>query len=144
VGDKHHLSSFFAGNLLLGIAVEKVQEVAGYVEMTPIPLVPRKVRGLINLRGQIVTAIDLRDCLELAERPTGQAPVNVILRTDDGFASLLVDSVGEIVEVDENDFELPPENLRGGVREMIQGAYKLDDRLIHVLNLERALDVSCA
>jgi purine-binding chemotaxis protein CheW len=140
--ERHHFCSFFVDNFLFGIAVEKVQEVASSVEMTPVPLAPPKVRGLINLRGQIVTAIDLRSCLGLSERPIGQAPITVILHTDDGYASLLVDRVGEIVEVDENDFELPPETLRGPVRDLIQGAYKLDNKLMHVLNLERALYVA--
>ena len=141
MGTKHHFSTFFVGDLLFGIPVEKVQEVAGFVEMTPVPLAPPKVRGLINLRGQIVTAIDLRNCLDLEGQPVGETPVNVILRMDDGYASLLVDRVGEIVEVDEDAFEFPPETLRGPVRELIQGAYKLDKELMHVLDLDRALHV---
>ena len=142
MNEKHSFSSFFVDNVLFGIAVEKVQEVASSVEMTPVPLAPPKVRGLINLRGQIVTAIDVRSCLELSERPIVQTPINVILLTADGYASLLVDRIGEIVEVDEKDFELPPETLRGPVRELIQGAYKLDNQLMHILDLERALHVA--
>ena len=140
--EKRHFSSFFVDDVLFGIAVEKVQEVAGLVEMTPVPLAPSKVRGLINLRGQIVTAIDLRTCLGLGDRPVGQTPVNVILRTGDGYASLLVDRVGEIVEVDENEFEPPPETLRGPVRELIRGAYKLHNKLMHVVDLDRALHIA--
>ena len=140
--EKRHFTSFFVEDVLFGIAVEKVQEVASLVEMTPVPLAPLKVRGLINLRGQIVTAIDLRTCLGLGERPVGQTPVNVILHTADGYASLLVDRVGEIVEVDESEFELPPETLRGPVRELIRGAYKLDNKLMHVVDLDRALHIS--
>jgi purine-binding chemotaxis protein CheW len=140
--EKQRFSSFFVANVLFGIAVEKVQEVAGSVEMTPVPLAPAKVRGLINLRGQIVTAIDLRTCLELGERPIGERPVNVILHANDGYASLLVDRVGEIVEVDEIDFELPPETLRGTARQLIRGSYKLDKELMHVLDLEQALRVA--
>jgi purine-binding chemotaxis protein CheW len=142
VNEKRHFSSFFVEDVLFGIPVEKVQEVASSVEMTPVPLAPPKVRGLINLRGQIVTAIDLRSCLQLTERPDGQAPVNIILHTNDGYASLLVDRVGEIVEVDQDDFELSPETLRGPARELIRGAYKLDNKLMHVLDLERALHVA--
>jgi purine-binding chemotaxis protein CheW len=140
--EKRHFSSFFVDDLLFGIAVEKVQEVAGLAEMTPVPLAPAKVRGLINLRGQIVTAIDLRSCLGLSERPTEQTPVNVILHTSDGYASLLVDRVGEIVEVDESEFERPPETLRGPVRDLILGAYKLDSKLMHVVDLDRALHIA--
>ena len=137
--EKRQFSSFFVDDFLFGIAVEKVQEVATCANMTPVPLAPLKVSGLINLRGQIVTAIDLRRCLGLSDRPSGQVPVNVILRTDDGYASLLVDRVGEIVEVDEDSFERPPETLRGPSRKLIRGAYKLNEQLMHVLDLERTL-----
>jgi purine-binding chemotaxis protein CheW len=137
--EKRQFSSFFVDDFLFGIAVEKVQEVASSANMTPVPLAPPKVSGLINLRGQIVTAIDLRRCLELSDRAPGQEPVNVILRTDDGYASLLVDRVGEIVEVDEDAFERPPETLRGPGRELIRGAYKLNGKLMHVLDLDRTL-----
>ena len=137
--DKRQFTSFFVDGFLFGVAVERVQEVVTSANMTPVPLAPRKVSGLINLRGQIVAAIDLRRCLELSDRPSDEVPVNVILRTDDGYASLLVDRVGEIVEVDEDTFEPPPETLRGPGRELIRGAYKLNGKLMHVLDLDRTL-----
>jgi purine-binding chemotaxis protein CheW len=139
--DKHQFCSFFVDDLLCGIAVEQVQEVAGAMDMTPVPLAPSKVGGLINLRGQIVTAIDLRTCLGLGDRSSGQIPLNVILHTDTGYTSLLVDGVGEIVEVDDDAFELPPETLRGRSRDLILGSYKLSDRLMHVLNIERTIEI---
>src|SRR5262249_2675292 len=132
-------STFFLDDLLFGVAVESVQEIAGAIPMTPVPLAPKKIRGLINLRGQIITAIDLRRCLGLPEQPSGTPSVNVILHADNACASLLVDRVGEIVEVEESSFELPPETLRGPARELLQGAYKLRDSLMHVLDLEQTL-----
>ena len=84
------------------------------------PLAPPVVRGLINLRGQIVTAIDLRRRLELRDRPADQLPVNVVVHTDDGAVSLLVDEIGDVLEVPENAFERPPETLQGTARELIR------------------------
>jgi purine-binding chemotaxis protein CheW len=140
VTERKQFSSFFVNDLFFGIEVAKVREVAGALYMTPVPLAPPAVRGLVNLRGQIVTVIDLRCCLQVGERTPDQVPVNLILYTDDGCASLLVDEIGEVLEVDEDTFELPPETLQGRPRELILGAYKLDNRLMHVLDLERTLN----
>jgi purine-binding chemotaxis protein CheW len=94
------------------------------------------VRGLINLRGQIVTAIDLRERLNLPPRPESQEPVNVVVETDEGAVSLLVDAIGDVLEVTEQQFERPPETLQGEARDLIQGAYKLPDRLLVILDPE--------
>jgi len=142
MAERKQFSSFFVDDLFFGIEVTKVQEVMGAVYMTPVPLAPPAVRGLMNLRGQIVTSIDLRSRLQLGERPVDQVPVNLILYTDDGCASLLVDGVGEVLEVREDTFEPPPETLQGRLRELIRGAYKLDNRLMHVLDVERTLNIT--
>ena len=99
------LCTFFVDGLFLGVEVEKVQEVIRYQEMTRVPLAPGVIGGLINLRGQIVTAVDLRKRLDLDERPVDDFPMNVVVRTDDGAMSLLVDDIGDVVEVDEQSFE---------------------------------------
>ena len=131
----------FLDNLYFGVEVYKVQEVIRYQEMTRVPLAPREVRGLINLRGQIVTAIDLRRRLELTERPGDRLPMNVVVRGDDGAMSLLVDEIGDVVEVQEDSFERPPETLRGMARDLITGAYKLKDRLLLMLDTEKAVQL---
>jgi purine-binding chemotaxis protein CheW len=131
--------TFFLDGLFFGVEVHKVQEVIRYQEMTPVPLASRVVQGLINLRGQIVTAIDLRRRLELTERSADQLPMNVVIRTDDGPVSLLVDEIGDVLEVDEEAFERPPETLRGVARELIRGAYKLKDRLLLTLDSDCAV-----
>ena len=139
MGDKRQYSSCLVGDLRVGINVETVQEVTSGSELTPVPLAPPLVGGLLNLRGQIVTAIDLRRCLQLGVRPTDQPAVNLILRTDDGCVSLLVDQVGDVLEVDDDDFEVPPQTFQGRLRELITGAYKLDDSLLLVLATENVL-----
>jgi purine-binding chemotaxis protein CheW len=139
---RKQFSTFVVDRLLFGVEVEKVQEVICYQEMTRVPLAPLVVKGLINLRGQIVTAIDLRRRLELHERASGDLPMNVVVRHEDGAVSLLVDEIGDVLEVEEENFELPPETLDGKARELIRGVYKLNGRLMHVLNTNEAVSVA--
>jgi len=139
---KKQFSTFLVDQLLFGVEVEKVQEVIRYQEMTRVPLAPPVVKGLINLRGQIVTAVDLRRRLGLRERAATDLPMNVVVRQDDGAVSLLVDEIGDVLEVEEESFELPPETLDGKARELIRGVYKLNDRLMHVLNTQAAVSVA--
>lgn len=115
----------------------KVQEVIRYQEMTPVPIAPAMIQGLINLRGQIITAIDLRRRLELPERPEGQLPMNMVIRTEDGGISLLVDEIGDVLEIAESCFERVPETVTGVARELILGVYKLNGRLLLILDTER-------
>lgn len=133
--------TFTLDGLYFGVEVHKVQEVIRHQVMTPVPLAPDVIGGLINLRGQIVTAVDLRRRLKLRPRPEGQLPMNVVMRTDDEAVSLLVDEIGEVVDVDDATFEAPPETLDGVARELITGAYKLAGRLLLVLDTERAVAV---
>src|SRR5688500_7958873 len=137
----HQYCTFYADGYYFGVDVLKVQEIIRYQEMTRVPLAPPVVRGLINLRGQIVTAIDLRRRLEMPDRPADQLPVNVVVQTDDGAVSLLVDEIGDVLEVPEKAFEPPPETLRGTARELIRGAYKLEDRLLLILDSARAVNL---
>jgi purine-binding chemotaxis protein CheW len=137
-------ATFELDGRLFGIEVEEVQEVIRYQPMTRVPLAPAEIQGLINLRGQIVTAMDLRRRLGMPERPEGELPMNVVVRTADGWVSLLVDEIGDVVEVDEASFERPPETLTGSARTMIRGAYKLEERLLLVLDIHRTVALSAA
>ena len=96
---------------MFGVDAQTVQEVIRYQEMTRVPKAPPSVSGLINLRGQIVTAIDLRTRLGLKPRAAGKLPMNVVVRSDDGAVSLLVDQIGDVIEVDADNFETPPDTL---------------------------------
>src|SRR5581483_12163096 len=107
--------------------------------MTRVPLAPPVVRGLINLRGQIVTALDLRRRLDLPDRPEGMLPVNVVVQTDDGAVSLLVDEIGDVLTVADDLFEPPPATLRGPARDLVRGAYKVPDRLLVILDPVRTV-----
>lgn len=129
--------TFFLDNLLFGIESQRIQEVIRYLELTEVPLAPASVSGLMNLRGQIVVAIDLRRRLRLSDRTSEVAPVCVVVRTPDGSVSLLVDDIGDVVEVNEESFEPPPETLHGDLRLVIVGVHKLDRQLMHVLDADR-------
>jgi purine-binding chemotaxis protein CheW len=114
--------------------VLKVQEVIRYQEMTRVPVAPPMVEGLINLRGQIITAIDLRRRLELPERAADQLPLNLVI-------SLLVDEIGDVVEIESQSFERVPETVTGIARELILGVYKLETRLLLILDTERSANL---
>ncbi len=131
--------TFYLDGLLFGVEIQGVQEVIRHLPMTQVPLAPRVVSGLINLRGQIVTAVDLRRCLGMADRATGHLPMNVVVRTADGPVSLLVDDIGDVIEVSEDSYEPPPQNMSAQQKEMVRGVYKLDGRLLLVLDTERSL-----
>ena len=109
--------------------------------MSRVPLASELVGGLINLRGQIVTAVNLRRRLGLEDRQ-GQPPMNVVVRTNDGAVSLLVDEINDVVDVDQKAFEPPPDTLDVAGRELIQGVYKLKDKLLLVLETDKAANVS--
>ena len=142
MADVKQFATFYLDKLLFGVEVEKVQEVIRYQEMTRVPLAHAVVRGLINLRGQIVTALDLRRRLDLAERASDRLPMNVVVRTGEEAVSLLVDEIGDVLEVDDATFEAPPETLQGVGRELIRGAYKLKDRLLLVLDTEKTVTIN--
>lgn len=126
--------TFYLGDQYFGLDVLSVQEIIRAQPMTKTPLAHPVVRGLINLRGQIVTAIDLRKRLDLPPAPEDCEGVNVVLQTDDGAVSLLVDEIGDVLEVSESQFENPPVTLQGPSRQLICGAYKLPDELLVILD----------
>jgi purine-binding chemotaxis protein CheW len=138
------LCTFVLDRLLFGVDVVRVQEVIRYQEMTRVPLASPVIRGLINLRGQIVTALDMRARFEFPPRGPAELPMNVVLRSDEGSISLLVDEIGDVVEVDEETFEGPPETISSLGRELIAGVYKLENKLLLLLDTDRAIRVDAA
>lgn len=142
MGQRRQFCTFFLDGLRFGVDVQKVQEVVPYHEMTRVPLAPATIRGLLNLRGQIVTGIDLRRRLELGERPSDQLPMNIVLRGEDSPVSFLVDDIGEVIELADDHWERPPETLQGPVRELIQGVYSLQDELLLILDTAKTLELT--
>jgi len=142
MSDSKQFCTFFLNNLFFGVEVLSVQEVIRYQQMTRVPMAPTTIEGLINLRGRIVTAIDLRRRLRFPEREGDTEPTNVVVHGDDGTAvSLLVDEIGDVLDVDESTFERPPENLAPAARDLINGVYKLKDKLLLHLDLAKTIAV---
>jgi purine-binding chemotaxis protein CheW len=142
MSDRQQYCSLTVGDLLLGIRVEAIQEVLRDTTITPVPMAHPAIRGLINLRGQIVSAIDLRRRLGLPDLEAGSAFTTMVLGTDEEPLALVVDTVGDVVEVASDTFEKPPDTLKGDARAMIEGAHKLERQLLLVLNLDQVLDLS--
>lgn len=134
--------TFVLDGHLFGIPVASVQEVLREPSVTPVPLAAPAVSGLINLRGQIVTSLNLRERLRLAPRAEGAPSVSVVVRTaDGGAASLVVDRVGDVIEPDPDSIEAPPETLDPRIRALVDGVCKLDGELMLMLDTELAVDV---
>ncbi len=134
-------ATFEVADQLFGVRVEAVQEVLSFNEYTSVPLAPAAVGGLFNLRGQVIAAIDLRVQLGMPRQSLQGSVMNVILRGDDEPVSLLVDVIGEVVDLDEDLFEPPPETLTGRARELVVGTFKMDGRLMLELQVAQALDI---
>jgi purine-binding chemotaxis protein CheW len=133
-----HVCTFTLGDTLFGIDVPVIQEVLRPQTMTRVPLAPSVVRGLINLRGQIITAIDLRERLGLPPAPEGVTGMNVVTRLQDETVSFLVDDVGEVLDLPADQFEEAPPTLTGTLRDVTIGVYKLRSRLLLLLNVNAA------
>ena len=135
------LSTFHVGKYLFGVDVSLVQEVVRLQMITPVPLASPEIAGLINLRGEVLTAIDLRARLGLPPADSTREPVNVVVRVDDEPVSMLVDEIGGVLEVSQVPFEQTPSTVDERVRDLLLGAYTLPDRLLLALNARRVLDV---
>ncbi|GAA2504373.1 chemotaxis protein CheW [Winogradskya consettensis] len=133
-------ATFEVAEQLFGVEVDTVQEVLSYSEYTPVPLAPPAVGGLFNLRGQVIAAVDLRVQLGLPRQTLAGPKMNVILRGDGEPVSLLVDRIGEVVDLDDDAFEPPPDTLSGHTRELVVGTFKLDGRLMLALDVTQAVD----
>ncbi len=132
-------ATFEVAGLYFGVELKCVQELIRYQEMTVVPLAPVSVQGLINLRGQIVIAVDARRALGLPDRVAGELPMNVVLRAEDGCVSLLVDQIGDVVSVDEDSSTQVPENIPLKLRRMIRSVHELPERLLLIPALDKML-----
>lgn len=130
--------TFTLDGSLYGIDVVRVQEALRSHTRTRVPLAPPTVAGLVNLRGQVVLTIDLRTRLGLAGRADLAEPMMVVVQVDGEPVSLLVDEIGDVVEVGPGSFESPPDTLDATLRPLILGAHKLEAGLLLVLDVDQA------
>lgn len=137
----NQLCTFRLGPLYLGINVTEVREVLLQADVTAVPHADDVIEGLINLRGQIATCIDLRRRLGLEPRDEDMVPIHVVTMNDGEPVTLLVDAVGDVVDVDPETYEIPPTTMDPETRELILGAYKLESELLLVLDLTKVTHV---
>ena len=137
---QRQFATFYLDGHLCGIEVLKVQEVIPFQEMTAVPLAPESVEGLINLRGQIALAINTRYVMGLPVRQQVTPPLNLVVRLEDGIASLLVDDIGDVVNVEPSMRAAVPDTLPARQQELIECVYMLRDGLMLALNVNDLLD----
>ena len=135
------LVTFKTGDYLFGVNVLEVQEVLKRQQMTLVPRAPSEVQGLINLRGHIVTAIGMRERLQLSPLVDDSEQMNLIVSLADGVASLVVDSVGDVITLDPERYRPRPSTLATPLRDMVSGVYQLDQRLLLHIDPEVACHV---
>ncbi len=141
MANAHQFCTFYLDHLLFGVQSQKIQEVVTYRELRPVPLSPPVVSGLMNLRGQVVVALELRRQLELPDRPAEMTPICLVVRSASGTVCLLADEVGNVVDVEDDTFEPSPETLSPRLRSVILGVHKLEQQLMHVLDTDQACEV---
>ena len=141
-GQGGRFTTFYVDGMLFGVEVMKVQEVLRSQVSTRVPLAPEVVSGLINLRGQIVTSIDMRRRLNLPLRAPEAIPMNIVVRSGEEAVCLLVDEIGDVLEVEASRFERTLHNIDPTVRDLIVGVYKLDERLLLVLDTNKTVAVT--
>ncbi len=137
--DEEFVTFTIAGQLF-GIPVLQIQDVLSSYHITPIPLAPPEITGSLNLRGRVVTAIDVRRRLGLPARPADSESMSIVAENDGELYSLMVDAVGEVLALSQSAFERNLPTLDAKFRAFSEGIYRLDDKLLVVLDVKRLLD----
>lgn len=135
------LCTFEVDGLLLGVDVAEVQEVLRPQPTTVVPRAPEAVRGLINLRGQIVSAVDLRVRLGRPAPAPDAESLNVVVRSGDEAVSLLVDDIGDVLDTVDQRLLPAPANLPATLRDLVRGVVALPDSILLLLDVDRVVDV---
>ncbi len=138
-GNTRQFSTFYINDLLYGIDVMKVQEITKALPMTRVPLAQGYVKGLINLRGQISTAIQLSDLFHL-EHQSHEEQMNVVCKISDILVSFLVDRIGDVMELESDQFEPAPDTMPENVRKYLEGVYKIPGNLLSVIDVEQIVE----
>ena len=140
-GDASQLCGFKIMDGQYAIPVLEVQEVVKPQKVTNVPLGPEYVDGLINLRGQIVTAINLRVLFGLPRKENQEEYMNIIVRWGDSLYALVVDEIMDVMDVANSSFEETPDTIDDKLKAYIRGVFKLEDNLLTLLSLEKILDM---
>lgn len=133
------LATFYVGEALCGMDILNVQEINKLMDMTNVPQAPDYVTGILNLRGQIVTVIDLGKKLGLSSTELNDATRNIIVNAGNEHIGLLVSSISDVVEAQWDKVEDPPANIGGLQGNFFKGVFKTQDRLIGILDVNHVL-----
>lgn len=139
-GEQRDYVTLTIADQLFGIPVLTVQDVLGPQNIARVPLAPKEVAGSLNLRGRIVTAIDVRPRLGLPNREGGKSAMSVVVEHESELYSLLVDSVGEVLSLNSRDYQRNPPTLDPRLRDFSDGIYRLNGSLLVVLSVASLLD----
>ncbi len=144
-GQELELATFYIGDMLMGIDIRQIQEINQHLHMTPVPHAPDFVRGVVNLRGRVVTVADLSVVLGLGQAVITPRSRNVIVNSNDEQIGLLTDRIADVVTVTKHDIELPPANISGVEGRFFKGVCKLESTLLLIIDVEEVLscDVVC-
>jgi purine-binding chemotaxis protein CheW len=138
--DTVELASFFIGEALCGMDILKIQEINKLIEMTRVPQAPDYVLGILNLRGEIVTIIDLGNKLGLKSTELSDKTRNIIVNSNEEHIGLMVEQIGDVFQAEWEKVEAPPANIGGVQGKYFTGVFKTKDRLIGILDVEKVLE----
>lgn len=141
VGEAELVLTFTVGGQACGVPVLAVRDVLGPQSITPIPLAPAEIEGAMNLRGRIVTAVDLRRRLGLPSRPEGKDPMSIVVEQGSELYAMLADEVGEVLPLSPSDCEPNPPTLDLMWREVSRGVQRRDGQLLIQLEVDRLLAI---
>ncbi len=137
--DTVELASFFVGEALCGMDILKVQEINKLIEMTRVPQAPEYVLGILNLRGEIVTIIDLGKKLGLKSTEVNHKTRNIIVNSNGEHIGLMVEQISDVIQAEWEKVEPPPANIGDVQGKYFTGVFKTADRLIGILDVEKVL-----
>jgi len=139
-GEEEQLVTMMVDEQLFGIPILRVQDIVEPQQITPVPRAPSAIAGVLNLRGRIVTVIDLRECLGAPPASEDRRLMSVTVEHKGDLFTLLVDSIGDVRSVPRNAFDKPPVTLDQRMRRLCSGVFRLEGHLLAVLDVEKVLD----
>jgi purine-binding chemotaxis protein CheW len=141
LSNEAELVTFYVGDLLLGAEICHVEEINRHVDVTPVADAPASVQGVVNLRGEVVTVLDLRQILGLGHTEAGKSTRNVIVNSEGERIGLLVDRIADVVTAQRGETKASPANLAGAQERFFHGVLELEHDLLAVLNIAEVLAV---
>ena len=138
--DTVELASFYIGEALCGMDILKVQEINKLIEMTRVPQAPEYVLGILNLRGEIITIVDLGKKLGLKSTEMSHKTRNIIVNSNGEHIGLMVEQISDVIQAEWEKVEPPPANIGGVQGRYFTGVFKTEDRLVGILDVDKVLE----